>query len=151
MIKISTRGAQRVKNSIRRAASRMRPSAHVTVGIHEEEGQHSNGISNAQLGAAHHFGTDDLPARPWLDVGVSQGTEKYSEAISGALMGGRSYEDALEAVGALAAAEAQVYLTNLDNPPNSPETQRRKGSNNPLIDSGQLRASVGHKVQKGNI
>ncbi len=151
MIKVRTSGAQRVKNSIRKAVSRMRPSAHVTVGIHEEEGQHSNGISNAQLGAAHHFGVGNLPARPWLDVGVNQGFKKYSEAVSQTLQGGGSYEQALDAAGALAAAEAQVYLTDLDSPPNTQQTVDRKGSSNPLIDSGQLRSSVGHKVQKGNL
>ena len=38
-------------------------------------------------------------------------------------------------------------ITQLDTPPNTPKTIARKGSSNPLIDTGFLRANVTFKVE----
>lgn len=40
------------------------------------------------------------------------------------------------------------YLVDLQSPSNHPVTVQRKGSSNPLIDTGRLRDSITHKVVK---
>ena len=41
----------------------------------------------------------------------------------------------------------QKEITNLKEPPNSPATIAKKGSSNPLIDSGDMRKSVKWKLR----
>lgn len=54
-----------------------------------------------------------------------------------------SYFDLL---GDYIAGQLKDYMTDLNSPPNHPFTIERKGSSNPLIDTGRLRQSITHKV-----
>lgn len=53
-----------------------------------------------------------------------------------------------ELLGSYIVGVMQEYLTDLRTPPNSPFTIARKGSSNPLIDTGRLRQAITHKVVK---
>lgn len=55
-------------------------------------------------------------------------------------------EAALERVGIKVQTVLQKYLTELSSPPLSGMTVKRKGSSNPLIDTGRLRQSITYKV-----
>lgn len=128
----------------------------VTVGIHEDAGQHADdGISNAQLGALLNYGNPHntlfgkpapIPARPWLIPGVESGTNDIIDVITEAVEGGATLDDTMNQIGAFAAGAAQQYMTDLKTPPNSAYTIEQKGSSNPLIQHGDLRASVTWKV-----
>lgn len=91
----------------------------------------------------------DIPARPWLEPGVQQATPKILEAIEAGLEADQPMDQILEAVGVIAAGEVKVYMTELRTPPNAASTIRKKGSDNPLIDQGHMRAAVTHKVSIG--
>lgn len=54
-----------------------------------------------------------------------------------------------ETMGEFIVGRIQEYLTNLDSPPLSQITIDRKGSSGVLIDTGQLRDSITHKVVRG--
>lgn len=88
-----------------------------------------------------------IPARPWLEPGVRGGTKKYLQVIKDAVEDGETLEQALNRVGVIAVAEVQQYMTKLRSPANAPSTVAKKGSSNPLIDSGALRQSVDYKVE----
>lgn len=118
----------------------------VTVGIHEDKNARKGKFTNAQVGAANHFGTSRIPARPWLDVGVEQGSRKYIQIIESAVKSNESLDMALERVGVVAAGEVQLYIRQLQDPPNAESTIKKKKSANPLIDTGQMRQSVSYKV-----
>ena len=115
----------------------------LTVGIHEDAGSHDeSGLTVAEIGAKNHFGFDNSPARPWLDVGVESGQKKYERAVKQTVKQGGSLDDALELVGVFAQSSTQLYVRNLKTPPNAPDTIARKGSSNPLIDTGQMVQSI---------
>lgn len=146
---------QLAKDEIRRELNKIRGDKFVTVGIHEDAGQHEGDISNAQLGALLNYGNETntlyghpapIPPRPWLIPGVDSGTQEITEAISEGVQKGLPTEQIMEQVGAFAAGAVQQYMTDLKEPPNSPYTIEQKGSSNPLIDTGALRASVTYKV-----
>ena len=90
----------------------------------------------------------EIPARPWLVPGVTNATEKLTQTVQDGLEDGLSLEQISEQLGAVAAGEVKKYMTELSSPPNAPSTRRQKGSSNPLIDSGAMRASVNYKVGK---
>lgn len=88
----------------------------------------------------------NIPARPWLIPGVTAGTEKILKTIQSGLEDGLTLDQINEQIGAVAAGEVKKYMTELKTPPNAASTIRKKGSANPLIDSGAMRASVTYKV-----
>lgn len=90
-----------------------------------------------------------IPARPWLEPGVQQATPLILEAIEAGLGADQPMDQILETVGVIAAGEVKVYMTQLRTPPNAASTIRKKGSDNPLIDQGHMRAAVTHKVSIG--
>ncbi|MBL1311273.1 MULTISPECIES: hypothetical protein [unclassified Pseudomonas] len=95
--------------------------------------------------------TINIPARPWLEPGVSSATPEVLLTIQDGMEAGQSMDQILEAVGVVAAAAVKVYMTELKTPPNAASTIRKKGSSNPLIADGHMRQSVTHKVSIGPV
>lgn len=148
VLKITVSGVQDAKSAIAKELREFMKGSHfVTVGVHDDAGMHpDSSLTNAQVGAYNHFGTDRIPARPWLDVGVETGNEEYLKIIEEGLSNGEPLEMILERVGIVATGKVQDYMTLLSDPPNAPSTVRKKKSANPLIDTGALRQSVTSKV-----
>lgn len=91
-----------------------------------------------------------IPARPWLQPGFDSGMEEYQKIMERGIKDmekGGSLLDALKRVGAVAVGKVQQYMTNLKTPANAPSTVAKKGSANPLIDSGVMRSSVNYQLQ----
>lgn len=88
----------------------------------------------------------NIPARPWLIPGVTAGTEKILKTIQDGLEDGLTLDQINERVGLVASGEVKKYMTELKTPPNAASTIKQKGSSNPLIGSGAMRASVNYKV-----
>lgn len=91
----------------------------------------------------------NIPARPWLEPGVASATRELLLTIQDGIEAGRSMDQILEAVGVVAAVAVKVYMAELRAPPNAASTIRKKGSSNPLIDTGAMRQSVTHQVSIG--
>ena len=143
-------GFQQARDAVQQALREVMSDSFVLVGIHEDKSQRSGGeINNATLGAVHEFGTDNIPARPWLNPGVASGEKEYLNIIERTLNNGEELDVALERIGVVAVGKVQKYMRDLRTPPNKPSTIKRKGSSNPLIDTGVLRQSVTYKVTRG--
>lgn len=104
-----------------------------------------SGAGYAELGVTgpHQI---NIPARPWLNPGVASGNKQYISIIERELADGGTPESALNKVGVVAVGKVQKYMTDLKTLPNAQSTIKKKGSSNPLIDSGALRASVSFKL-----
>ena len=63
------------------------------------------------------------------------------------IAGGMDESQALSRAGIMFKNAIQKEITNLKEPPNSPYTIAKKGSSNPLIDSGDMRKSVKWKLR----
>ena len=112
----------------------------VTVGIHEDAPD-ADDMTMAQLGAIQHFGVPGrIPARRWLDLGVVSGVTEYTEAVTSADVD--TIEQALEIVAIEAKSAVQEFVRDLSEPPNAQSTIRKKGSSNPLIDTGEMLGSI---------
>lgn len=90
-----------------------------------------------------------IPARPWLNPGVASGNDEYLNIIATTMADGGTPEQALNKVGVVAVGKVQKYMTDLRSPPNAASTIEKKGSSNPLIDSGAMRQSVTYKIDSG--
>lgn len=140
-------GLQQVQEALNKEISKLKSSHYALVGIHESAGMVKKGqMTVATLGAIQHFGNDRIPPRPWLDKGVEAGAKEIITTVREGIADGLDSRQIIDRAGNEAAAAVKDYIFDLKNPPNAPSTIKRKGSSNPLIDTGNMRASVVSKV-----
>ena len=71
-----------------------------------------------------------------------------TDILIGQILTGRSsVKKALNLLGVQIASLIKRKITILRDPPNAPSTIAQKGSTNPLVDTGRLRASINHEVK----
>lgn len=103
-----------------------------------------------QVAAVHEWGAPrkNIPARPTVRPSYDKSQkelQRFKERIYTQVMDGKMPVDqGLGLIGEWMAARTKKEITNLRVPPLKPATIRRKKSDNPLVDTGQMRASVQH-------
>ena len=147
-VNISVHGMQAAMAQIKKELDRLGGGKFVTVGIHQGAADPAEGdLTMAALGATLHFGDGGkIPPRPWLDTGIEAGASLIAGTIAQGASANLDLDQILEQVGVVAVGAVQEYMTELQTPPNAPSTIAKKGSANPLIDSGILRASVTYAI-----
>lgn len=104
-----------------------------------------------EFGARTKYAT--IPARPFLRPTIRKNRDKYrrleARLLSGMLKGKIKTRQATAILGFTAQSDVQNEILNLKEPPNAPSTQKKKkGVDNPLIDTGRMRQSVSWKLVK---
>jgi hypothetical protein len=121
----------------------------MSVGV-QSDAYDENGASIAQYAFYNEFGTDRIPARPFISTTSDQKKDswwaRFYEDID--FVNDKTPERAFNKLGPRASADIQRTITKLKDPPNKPGTVRKKKSSNPLIDTGAMRASIRHEVEK---
>lgn len=97
----------------------------------------------------------NIPPRPILEPAIEDSKEEIAEEMSKVIeagMEGKNVTPELHKVGFLAENAAKEWFKNPDNKwaANSPVTVKRKGSDQPLIDSGELREKITHVIREGD-
>ena len=113
----------------------------VKVGIRRGKGSH-DGTDMLDIAVYNHFGTATIPARPFVSDCAEKNAGQIQEAQKRLVY--RVYQGSLSADGAL--AQLGAWYVNVQKghilhggwTPNAPATIKRKGSNKPLVDTGQL-------------
>lgn len=113
----------------------------VKVGIRRGKGSH-DGTDMLDIAVYNHFGTATIPARPFVSDCAEKNAGQIKEAQKRLVY--RVYQGSLSADGAL--AQLGAWYVNVQKghilhggwTPNAPATIKRKGSNKPLVDTGQL-------------
>lgn len=110
------------------------------------------GLTNADIGAIHEFGSGNIPRRSFLKMPLENHIGKWIRANKDRyyeMMTKGNVKKFYEAMGFEAEKiinEAFVTSGYGTWAPNAPRTIEKKGSSMPLIDTGQLRASISSKV-----
>ena len=90
-----------------------------------------------------------IPERSFLRTGHDENANKVMEqterAIAQVVAGKMSVDQMLDLCGQQFATAIKTYMRNLSTPANHPFTIDRKGSSNPLIDTGSLMESISWK------
>lgn len=129
----------------------------VLVGIPQEESGRAGTVTNAELLYIHTNGSpiNNIPARPVIEPAIEKDknniTTLLKDATKKALDGDSAGSmKSLELAGMEGQNASRDWFTNPENngwAPNSPVTILRKGSENPLIDTGELRKSITYVVR----
>ena len=95
-----------------------------------------------------------IPPRPVLEPSVEANKEPIAKQLQGAVTAAIDgnkvgVDQALHRAGLVAENAAKAWFENPQNgwPPNSPRTIAQKGSDSPLIDTGEMRKSITHVVR----
>ena len=92
-----------------------------------------------------------VPPRPFLEPGIEKHLDLVESGMKAALqdvLDGGDGRAQRERLGATMAAKVQAYFQE-DNgwPPNAPSTIKKKGSAQPLVDTGALRQSITYIIR----
>jgi len=106
------------------------------------------------IATVHEYGvtTDkvNIPERSFIRAGFDENVDDIDKAaktlLDGVLRGRTTGEAMLEALGGMITSKLQEYATDLSEPPNHPVTIERKGSSNPLKDSGEMIDKINWRV-----
>lgn len=87
-----------------------------------------------------------IPERAFLRNGHDENIDRIlnqtERALGLVVSGEMSVDDMLDLCGQQLATAIKTYMRDLSSPPNHPFTKERKGSSNPLIDTGGLLESI---------
>lgn len=130
---------------------------HLHVGVFDTDKRPGEDISNSELAIIHTYGTETLPARPFLQPAMRKHAQQYAialqalvaKAIKEAVKTGKepNATDIFQPLKLRVVADVKQFIRdNLVKPPDQPETIERKGSDITLIDSGRLVKSITGRV-----
>jgi len=141
------KGWNRIKRDLKRL-----DKSYSKVGLPKEAQPKSGHLSSMSdlviVGAVHEFGAPrvGVPQRSWLRTGADEAKPALNKLIQkqydAVLRGQTSVHLALRTLGVFMTGRIKRKIRNLKFPPNAPSTIRKKGSANPLIDTGQMVQSI---------
>lgn len=116
-----------------------------------ETAHYPEGTPVAYVATIHEFGTEHIPARPFMRPAVTDHGQEWMQLLAQgaqrAAEGGISARDVLEMVTLKAAGDVGKAISAVTSPALSPITVARKGHSKPLVDTGQMLQSVTGKVE----
>ena len=112
--------------------------------------RYEDGTPVAAVAAWNEFGTETIPERPFFRNALAESERSVGRILQAGLDTKKMVvgERLAGRVGAHVQGKIQDSITALKEPPNAPETVRRKGSSDPLLDTGTLRNSVAWEVER---
>jgi len=125
----------------------------VVVGFPKGFNAYSNGTPVALVATVHEFGSQsqNIPPRPYFRPTLLNNNfykhlrkMKFTKVMRGKL----NATVALNQIGGMVADDIRMSIVSVSSPTLKPQTIKAKGSSNPLVDTGHLKQSVTHKVEK---
>lgn len=129
-------------------------AGHFTIKLGVDDRPHAPlGIPTDEIGEVHEFGSATVPQRSFLRSFVDSHSTfiltTFKSALVGALFGKVTMPFVQQATGKQFVDAVRKWIDGFIEPPLLPETVARKGSDLPLVDSGQLRDAVVYEVENG--
>ena len=146
-VKVQRKGGQKLRRLLREAGKG--GVSGVKVGFFSTA-RYEDGTPVAAVAAWNEFGTETIPERPFFRNALAEAERSVGRILQAGLDTKKMVVDEQLAgrVGAHVQGKIRDSITALKEPPNAPETVRRKGSSDPLLDTGTLRNSVDWEVER---
>lgn len=143
---MTTTGGEKLKAAIRKGKAAASIEG-VEVGFFPADTYPGQGTPVAEIADINEFGRG-VPERPFFRRAVRNSEEDVRELVRANIDGvsGKPNLALAEMVGETVKSAVQREITALQDPPNAPSTIARKGSSNPLIDEGHMRASPRYRI-----
>ena len=109
--------------------------------------KYKNGKDVTTVARDNDQGTKRIPERPFMIPAGNKAANKTINITVGSIAGGMDEQQALSKAAIMFKNAIQREITNLKEPPNAESTILKKGSSNPLIDTGLMRSKVEWKLR----
>ena len=110
-----------------------------------------NNIDVVKVAATNQYGTDKIPSRPFMsmsaDVMQDRNADTFVKYAIEFIHNGGGVSEVFEKIGKLCSQIIREVIGNGDYVPLSPVTIARKGSSQPLIDTGTMKRSVEYEIK----
>ena len=124
----------------------------VVAGMLRDSGKAENGASYVDIATWNEYGTRRIPSRPFIRISADtnkQSWEKLAQQCVNGVIDGDSPRDAAQVVGHRMAEDIRkVFGDTSKLKANAPSTVAKKGRNEPLVDSGEMRRRVNFRVEE---
>ena len=118
----------------------------VDVGFFKGTHTYPNGKDVTEVAKKNNEGIK-VPKRSFMIPAGDKAANKIINITVNSIAGGMDESQALSRAGIIFKNAIQREITNLKEPPNAPSTILKKGSSNPLIDTGLMRSKVEWKLR----
>lgn len=129
-------------------------STTIYIGYSDEEVHHS-GMTAAALGKLMTEGDGNLvPARPHVEPGLAEAKQELRSTIrhyAWRILTDRGADEAAQKIGNVAREAVIDYVYSGALPENAPFTIEKKGSDQPLVEQGELLHMLEAKIVKGRL
>ena len=124
----------------------------IKAGVLEGAGTYKNGVSVAEVATYNHYGTEHIPARPFIAIATDENKGFQSEIAEeiGKMMDSpaNSVNNALHSVGTVMKGKIKGVIGTGKLKPNHPKTVKIKGHDMPLIGlTYKLMDSIDYEVK----
>ena len=118
----------------------------LTVGFFDET--YPDGKRIGRIATINEYGVPEhnQPPRPFMRYTVIKNRSKWVDILQDMLPENMDVKRSLEILGDVVSEDVSDMIKAFADPPNRPSTIARKGFNDPLVDTGLMRDSVGWKV-----
>ena len=123
----------------------------VQVGFQAGVAAEKNGTDLVEIAAYNEFGSSTTPARPFMRQSFERHQDqlqKACDAVNQTISNGGTAEQGLNQLGVMCKGLVQQEIVDGGFAPNAPSTIKKKGSSQPLIDTGTMRQSVNYVIKK---
>jgi len=126
------------------------------IGFHRGDNVDDDGTDLCDIAAWNEFGTDHIPARPFLKQSVENNRDEINQMLAEKkqqILSGIPAEQVLKEIGIFQKDLIQMEISEGSFEPNAASTikkkltTKKKGSVKPLIDTGRMLQSVGYKIK----
>ena len=123
----------------------------VVAGMLKDSGKASNGASYVDIATWNEYGTKHIPSRPFIRISADtnkQAWAKMAQQCVNAVIDGDSPRDAAQVIGHRMVEDIrEVFGDTSKLKANAPSTIAKKGRNEPLVDSGEMRRRVNFRIE----
>lgn len=145
-VTVKDRGWNRIKREMTKASG-----SGVKVGVQADVKPRKDPTEDMlEIAVINEFGSGRVPERSFIRASFDKygpSLDSYKTRLMAQVIAGKlPMKKALGWLGKLHQGQIQGFIEALKTPPNAPSTIARKGADNPLIDTGQLRRSIDFKV-----
>ena len=113
----------------------------IDVGFFKED-KYPDGKTVVEVALANEFGGGYVPPRPFMRDTFKKFRRKWVKAIRDLFPVNIDAKKTLSLVGEDMVDDLQFMISTYSIPPNAPSTIKRKGRNDPLVDTGRMMNSV---------
>jgi hypothetical protein len=116
----------------------------------KDSGKASNGASYVDIATWNEYGTKRIPSRPFIRISADtnkQAWAKMAQQCVNDVIDGDSPREAVQVIGHRMVEDIREVFGSSKLKANAPSTIAKKGRNEPLVDSGEMRRRVNFRVE----